>query len=86
MRQNYVIEIIRTELAFSKAEQRIMKNKLEPLLLEKGVINMCLEANNLYLEYDSNFINMVQFKDKLKEVGFPVLKNSKERSRHTSFS
>lgn len=81
MKNSFNLEVLKTSKTLTTEQQRSFRIKLKPLLGQDGVISLCLEADELYIEFDSAFFNLSSFRDILKDVGFPLNHaNSKQAS------
>jgi len=72
MKNSFNLEVLKTSKTLTTEEQRSFRIKLKPLLEQDGVISLCLEADELYIEFDSTSFNLSLFKDILKDIGFPL--------------
>lgn len=72
MKNSFSLEIISTERNLTREEQIDFRKQLRNLLKLEGVISMCLEKRELYIEYDPSKFNLVPFKQLLGNIGFPV--------------
>lgn len=72
MKNSFSLEIISTERNLTQEEQLDFRKQLRNLLKLEGVISMCLEKRELYIEYDPSKFNLFPFKQVLGSIGFPV--------------
>lgn len=72
MKNSFKLEVLKTSKTLTTEQQRTFRIKLKPLLEHDGVISLCLEADELYIEFDPTSFNLGSLKDVLKEVGFPL--------------
>ena len=66
------IEILKTERTLNADELKKFRLKFKSLLKFKGIISLCLEENELYIEYNATLFNSETFKNLLLEQGFPL--------------
>lgn len=79
---NYKLEIISTFRTLSEKEQTIIKGQLNHLKKLDGLISMCLESTELYVEFDPEKFNLAVFKLTLSDIGFPLTENFNFASLH----
>nr|NQU90290.1 hypothetical protein [Bacteroidota bacterium] len=72
MKNTFKLEVMNTQLILTKIEQDAFKVHLKHLLKSKGMISMCVEAENLYVEFNPKLFNLESFKSDLKDIGFPL--------------
>lgn len=72
MKNLFKLEILKTSRTLTTEEQNTFRIKLKPLLEQDGVVSLCLEADELYVEYDPTSFNLGSLKGVLKEIGFPL--------------
>jgi len=78
MKNSFKLEVLKTNETLTAKEQNDFRLKLKPFLNIDGVSSLCLEEENLYIEYDPKSFNLDSFKDILKDAGFPLkYENSK---------
>jgi hypothetical protein len=66
------LQIIKTASSLTENEQNIVRARLKALLEKDGIISMCLDDENLYVEYNPNRHSVGSLKFRLKEAGFPM--------------
>lgn len=72
MKNLFKLEIIQTHRRLEDYELKLFREKLGHLLILGGIISMCLEDNELYLEYNPKKFNLESFKAVLSDIGFPL--------------
>ena len=78
MKNLFKLEVLKTNKTLTAKEQNDFRLKFKPLLNIDGVSSLCLEEEELYIEYDPKFFNLDSFKDILTDAGFPLkYENSK---------
>jgi len=78
MKNSFKLEVLKTNETLTAKEQNDFRLKFKPFLNIDGVSSLCLEEENLYIEYDPKSFNLDSFKDILKDAGFPLkYENSK---------
>jgi len=83
---NYKLEVISTFRTLSAEEQNIIRGQLNQLNKFDGLISMCLESNELYVEFDPEKFNLSVFKLILSDIGFPITENFNIASLHYALS
>jgi len=72
------LEVLKTNKTLTAKEQNDFRLKFKLLLNIAGVSSLCLEEEDLYIEYDPKTFNLDSFKDVLTDAGFPMkYENSK---------
>ena len=71
MKDTNRLKVMKTEKALTKKEQIAFRSRLKRLLKLEGMISMCLESHNLYVEYNPKRFNIESFKSVLNDIGFP---------------
>jgi len=66
------LEVLKTNKTLTAKEQVDFRLKFEPFLNIDGVISLCLEEEQLYIEYDQKSFNLDSFKDVVTGAGFPL--------------
>jgi len=82
MKNTFRLEVMSTERALTEKEQNEFREQLEHLMKLNGIISMCLEAENLYVEFKPDIFNLESFKLVLTDIGFPLERNVKLASFH----
>ena len=78
MKNLFKLEVLKTSKTLTAKEQNDFRLKFKPFLNIDGVSSLCLEEENLYIEYDPKSFNLDSFKDILTDAGFPLkYENSK---------
>jgi len=72
MKNSFNLEILKTNKTLTKEEQNTFRLKFKPLLELDGIMSLCLEAKELYVEFDPALSNLDSFKQTLIETGFPL--------------
>lgn len=72
MKNTFRLEVMNTNRVHTNNEQKSFRGHLEQLLKLNGMISMCLEAENLYVEFNPKLFNLASFKSALKSIGFPL--------------
>jgi len=72
MKNLFKLEVLKTSKTLTAKEQIDFRLKIEPFLNIDGVSSLCLEEEDLYIEYDPKYFNLDSFKDILIEDGFPL--------------
>lgn len=75
--KKHKLEIINTFRTLSESEQNIIRKKLNHLLNFDGLISLCLESKELYIEFDPITFNIDVLKLVLSDIGFPLLDHVK---------
>lgn len=74
------LQVIKAATPLEKKEQIAIRNRLKFLLGKDGIVSMCLDFENLYVEYNPNMYSVEKLKSRLREVGFPMGYPSKQAS------
>ncbi|WJJ96419.1 hypothetical protein [Algibacter luteus] len=72
MKDSFKLEILKTNKELTTEEQETFREEFKPLLNQTGIMALCLEAKELYIEFNPTLLNLDSFKLKLIELGFPV--------------
>ncbi len=72
MKNSFNLEILKTNKTLTTEEQNTFRLKLKPLLKLDGIMSLCLEAKELYVEFDPALFNLDSFKQTLIKTGFPL--------------
>lgn len=72
MKNSHSIETLKTSRSLKTEEQNSFRLKFEPLLRLTGIITLCLEGNELYVEYNPEMFNLDSFKSLVLDMGFPL--------------
>lgn len=72
MKNSFNLEIVKTSKKLTTEEQNTFRQKLKPLLNVSGVMALCLEDKELYVEFNPTLFNLDSFKQNLKVAGFPL--------------
>ncbi len=76
------LKVMKTEKILTQYEQNAFRSQLKQLLRIEGMISMCLESRNLYIEYNPKRFSIESFKTVLKDIGFPLKKELNVASFH----
>jgi len=66
------VAILKTNKKLTAEEQETFRRKFKPLVNISGIMSLCIEANELNVEYNSTQFNLDSFKLLLVELGFPL--------------
>lgn len=72
MKDSFNVEILKPIKTLTTEEQNTFRLKFKPLLKLEGIKSLCLEAEELYVEFDPTLFNLDSFKFILIETGFPL--------------
>ncbi|NDP27254.1 MAG: hypothetical protein GZ087_07495 [Flavobacterium sp.] len=72
MKNSFKLKILKTSKTLTTEEQNAFRLKLEPLLKLDGIMSLCLEEEELYVEFNPTFFNLDSFKLILTDLGFPL--------------
>jgi len=72
MKNLFNLEILKTNKKLTTEEQNSCRQKLKPLLNVSGIMALCLEDKELYVEFNSTLFNLDSFKQSLMKAGFPL--------------
>jgi hypothetical protein len=72
MKNTFNITILNTKRKLNDDDRIYYRRLLRPLLGLDSIISLCLEDNELYVEYDPNLFNIESFKAILLDIGFPL--------------
>ncbi|MBK5210306.1 MAG: hypothetical protein JJE44_12515 [Flavobacteriaceae bacterium] len=72
MKNSFKLKILKTSKTLTTEEQNAFRLKLQPLLKLDGIMSLCLEAEELYVEFNPTFFNLDSFKFILTDLGFPL--------------
>lgn len=72
MKNSLNLEILKTNKKLTTEEQNSFRQVLKPLLNISGIMSLCLEDKELYVEFNPTLLNINSFKPKLIELGFPI--------------
>lgn len=72
MKNSFKLEILKTNKDLTTKEQDTFRQEFKPLLDQTGIMSLCLEAKELYIEFNPTLLNLDSFKLKLIELGFPI--------------
>ncbi|MDX1828849.1 MAG: hypothetical protein R3342_04805 [Lutibacter sp.] len=75
MKNLFKLEILETNKTLTLEEQNDFRLKFKPLLKIAGIQSLCLEQNELYIEFDPIMFNKASFKHILNEMAFPLKLN-----------
>jgi len=82
MKNTFRLEVLNTERVLTNDEQHTFRMKLKHLLKMDGILRLCLDDENLYVEIEPGVFNLDAFKSILTNIGFPVARNVKMASFH----
>ncbi len=72
MKNSFKLEILKTNKTLTTEEQNTFRLKFKPLLNLVGIMSLCLEAKELYVEFDPTLFKLDSFKLNLLETEFPL--------------
>ena len=72
MKNSFNLEILKINKNLTAEEQETFRQKFKPLLELSGITALCLEAKELYVEFNPILFNLDSFKLLLIELGFPL--------------
>ena len=72
MKNLFTLKILKTSKTLTTEEQKAFRLKLQPLLKLDGIMSLCLEEEELYVEFHPTFFNLDSLKLILKDLGFPL--------------
>ena len=72
MESIYKLEIIKTNKTLTTEEQNSFRLKLKYLLSIDGIESICLEAKELFVEFNPITFNLESFKQDLIHADFPL--------------
>jgi hypothetical protein len=72
MKNSFNLEILKPIKSLTTEEQNSFRLKFKPLLKLGGLMSLCLEAEELYVEFDPALFKLDSFKFILIEAGFPL--------------
>ena len=72
MKDSFKVEILKPIKTLTTKEQNTFRLKFKPLLKLEGIMSLCLEAQELYVEFDPALFKLDSFKIILKKAGFPL--------------
>jgi hypothetical protein len=72
MKNSFKLKILKTSKTITTEEQNAFRLKLQPLLKLDGIMSLCLEAEELYVEFNPTFFNLDSFSLILTDLGFPL--------------
>lgn len=72
MKNSFNLKIVKTSKKLTTEEQNTFRQKLKPLLNVSGIMALCLEDKELYVEFNPTSFNLDSFKQSLIVAGFPL--------------
>lgn len=72
MKNSFNLEILKINKNLTAEEQETFRQKFKPLLDISGIMSLCLESRELYVEFNPTLFNLDSFKFLLIELGFPL--------------
>lgn len=72
MKNSFNLKIVKTSKKLTTEEQNTFRQKLKPLLNVSGIMSLCLEDKELYVEFNPTSFNLDSFKQSLIVAGFPL--------------
>lgn len=72
MKNSLNIETLEINKTLTIEEQNTFRMKFKPLLKLEGLISLCLEEEELYVEFDQSRFKLDSFKITLVEMGLPL--------------
>lgn len=82
MKNTLRIEVMSTDRPLTENEQNAFRAQLQHLMGLNGIESMCIEAENLYVEFNPDFFNLDSFKQVLTDIGFPLERHVRMASFH----
>ncbi len=82
MKNTFRLEVMNTERVLTQNEQQAYRMQLKHLMKIDGIISLCLDNKNLYVEIEPDIFNLDAFKLILTNIGFPVARDVKLASFH----
>lgn len=76
MKNSLNLEILKTNKKLTIEEQNTFRQKLKPLLNVSGIMALCLEDKELYVEFNPTLFKLDSFKQSLMKAGFPLELNA----------
>lgn len=64
--------IIKTISVLTEKEQSDCRVLLKDMLKQQGIISLCLDKENLFVEYDPEILNLENILQMMENVGFPA--------------
>ncbi len=74
MKKANSFQIITTIMVLNEKEQSDCRVLLKDMLKQKGIISLCLDKENLFVEYNPEILNVEKIFTMLGNVGFPAEK------------
>lgn len=72
MKKTNSFQIIRSSTVLNEKEQSNCRDLLKDVLKQPGIISLCLDKENLFVEYNPGVLYMEKILLLLENVGFPV--------------
>ncbi|HHC80841.1 MAG TPA: hypothetical protein ENK46_13225 [Flavobacteriia bacterium] len=72
MKNSFNVEILEISKSLTNEELDTFRIKLKPLLNLEGIMSICLEAKELYVEFDASSFDLDSFKLILTALRFPL--------------
>ncbi|MCF6171327.1 MAG: hypothetical protein L3J66_10155 [Bacteroidales bacterium] len=72
MKNTLRIEVLGANRPLTVKEQNDFRAKLQHYMEPNGIVSMCLEAGNLYVEFNPGIFKPELFKQILTDIGFPL--------------
>ncbi|HDO27983.1 MAG TPA: hypothetical protein ENH02_07685 [Bacteroidetes bacterium] len=82
MKNTFSLEVMNTERVLTENEQHAFRMQLKHVMKTDGIISLCLDDENLYVEIEPDIFNLDAFKLILTNIGFPVARDIKLASFH----
>ncbi len=70
-------QIIKTNTVLTEEEQSGCRELLKDMLKQKGIISLCLDKEDLFVEYNPEILNVERIFLMLENIGFPTNKEIK---------
>ena len=64
--------IIKTISVLTEKEQSDCRVLLKDMLKQQGIISLCLDKENLFVEYNPEILNLENILQMMENVGFPA--------------
>ncbi len=77
MEKGNSFQIIKTRTVLSEKEQSECRVLLKDILKQKGIISLCLDSENLFMEFNQKYLNTDKIYLMLYNLGFTLDKEIK---------
>lgn len=72
MKRSFKLKVLKSSKTLTEKEQEAFRLKFKPLLNLNGIISLCIEAKDIFVEFNAKVLNLEAFKQILIENGFPL--------------